>query len=151
MVMKRKFIYFLPLLLVVIYMVSCSKETVQKTIPLVVPTGTFDGSFKLVHTTVSTGKNDTVGANLTMVTDAQGNFTITGDTSAVHAGSFGKFSLGVGSDLVFTDNTFPKAGIPTKSHLNGDYRYLYDGNTLGLDKNVGDSLSYQYFFVRSSN
>jgi len=146
--MKHSFTYIV--LLVTICVAGCSKKTPVENIPLVTPTGTFGGFFRLVHTTVATGKNDTVKANLTLVLDAQGNFTVTGDTSSVHAGSFGKFSLGYSDDLSFTDKT-NLAAIPKKSHLNGDYKYKLEGAVLGLDKNVGDSLSYQYYFTKASN
>jgi hypothetical protein len=148
--MKRYFIYLLPLLMACVA-AGCSTDKVAKTTPIPTPTGTFGGFFQLVHTKVSTGANDSVRTNLTLVLDAQGNFTVTGDTSTLHAGSTGKFSLGVGDDLFFTDKTYPTAGVPAKVHLNGDYRYQYNGSVLGLDKNVGDSLSYQYYFTKASN
>lgn len=146
--MKHVFIY--PLLIGLFYLTSCSKDTPVQTIPVVTPTGTYGGHFQLVHTTIKTGVNDTIGCNLTMVLDAQGNFTITGDTSTVHAGSLGKFSLGYHDDLIFEDKTNLNA-TPKKVHLNGDYRYAQQGAVFGLDKNVGDSLSYQYYFTKSSN
>lgn len=146
--MKRNFIYLLPLLL--ISLASCSKKTPVENIQLVTPTGTFGGYIRLVHTTVATGKNDTLTANLSLVLDGQGHFTVTGDTSKLHAGSFGTFSLGYSDDLTFADKTNLNA-VPKKIHLNGDYRYSYDGSVLGLDKNVGDSLSSQYYFTKSSN
>jgi hypothetical protein len=146
--MKHSFTYIL--LLVTICLASCSKSTPVQTNPVPTPSGTFGGFFQLVHTTVKTGLNDTVSCNLTLLLDGQGNFTVTGDTSTYHAGSKGKFSLGIGDDLVFTDNTSNKL-FPKKAHLNGDYKYEYNGSVLGLDKNVGDSLSYQYYFTKSSN
>lgn len=147
--MKRVFIY--PLLIGLVYLTGCSKSTPVQTIPIPTPTGTFGGRFQLVHTTVKTGVNDTVGCNLTLVLSSNGDFTITGDTSTYHAGSKGKYILGIGNDLVFTDSTAPGPANSKKSHLNGDLRYQYNGSILGLDKNVGDSLSYQYYFTKSSN
>ena len=146
--MKRSSIYLLPLLL--ISLASCSKKTPVENIPLVTPTGTFGGYIQLVHTTVATGKNDTSTANLTLVLDNQGNYAVTGDTSTLHAGSLGKFSLGYNDDLLFTDKTNLNAGNK-KVHLNGDYRYQYNGSVLQMDKNVGDSLSSQYYFTKASN
>jgi hypothetical protein len=147
--MKRNLTYSIVLLLMICIAAACTKKTDVVNYQLTVPTGSFTGKFIRLHLTHATNKVDTINANsLLLNLDASGNFTVTGDTS-VHAGSFGKYGLGVGSDLVFTDKTFPTTGTPAKQHLNGDYLYTYNSGILEMLRNVSDSLSYQYIFTKN--
>ena len=146
--MKRPLIYFVPLLMVCL--AGCLSKPAA-VIPTPHPKGSFSGKFWRFHFTKATSKIDTLIANITLVLDSAGNYSVGGDTTSVHAGSFGKWGLGVGDDLVFTDKTLPATGTPTKQHLDGDYLYSYDGSTLQLLKGIGDTLSYQYSFSKTSN
>jgi hypothetical protein len=144
--MKHKLLYLFPLLIACT--AGCSKKPAVVDYQLTVPTGNFTGLFTRYHLTVATGKIDTLYANILLNLDASGNFAVTGDTS-IHAGSFGKYSLGTGDDLLFTDKTLPATGTPVKPHLSGDYLFTYGSGILNLQKDVGDSLSYQYSFTKN--
>jgi hypothetical protein len=147
--MKRNFIYLLPLLM--IFFAGClSKPAAVVIPPVTVPVGSFTGVFKYYHITTKTGVTDSLTADITVTFDAQGNFTVGGDTTTVHAGSFGKCILGSADDLIFTDKTLPATGTPAKKHLDGDYLDSYNGTTLQMLKGVGDSLSYRYVFNKSN-
>jgi hypothetical protein len=146
--MKRNLTYSIVLLLVCLT-VACSKKPDVVNYQLTVPVGAFTGKFARFHLTHATGKVDTIYANsLLLNLDVSGNFAVTGDTS-IHAGSFGKYGLGVGDDLIFTDKTLPPTGTPAKLHLNGDYQYTYNSGILEMVRNVSDSLSYQYVFIHN--
>lgn len=146
--MKRTLIYLLPLLMA--FATGCLSKPDKVVIPPSrVPEGTFTGKFRRLHLTVKTHLIDTLNANLTITFDASGNYAVSGDTS-IHAGCKGLCILGVGDDLVFTDKN-PSTTTQAKQHLNGDYLYTYDGSNLQLLRGVGDTLSYQYNFNKSSN
>jgi len=144
--MKYKLIYLFPLLIA--FTAGCSKKAAVVNYQLPVPVGNFTGQFTRYHLTVATGKIDTLYANILLNLDASGSFAVTGDTT-VHAGSFGKYSLGVNDDLSFTDKTLPVTGTPAKPHLNGNYMFTYNSGILLMQKDVGDSLSYQYNFTKN--
>jgi hypothetical protein len=143
--MKRNLIYLLPLF--ILCMASCLSKP-DKVAPTPALSGTFSGQFQRVHTSVSKGENDTLIANISL-TLTNGVFSVAGDTSTVHAGSKGTYTLGVGDDYIFTDTTLPATGTPAKTHLSGDYKFQYNGTILGLDKNVGDTISYQYYLTKN--
>jgi hypothetical protein len=97
----------------------------------------------LYHYHVNTRTFDTLYATINLTLNAaSGTFAVTGDTSVNHAGSFGSYSFGYGSDIIFTDKTITSPS--TKQHLNGDYTYNYNGNVLNMLKIVGDTLAYHY-------
>jgi hypothetical protein len=143
---KFHLLYLLPLLMAA----GCGKEKVVATPQIELPAGIFNGPFAKIHRNLTSGKSDTVVATIKLTTDASGNFAVTGDTSAVHAGSKGKFTLGYGQDLVFTDKTFSSTGTSTKAHLNGDYIFSFDGSSFQLVRGVGDTISYQYVLTKST-
>jgi hypothetical protein len=128
-------------------MASCLSKVKTAVNPIILPKGTFVGQFAKLHRNITTGKSDTAYANLTLKMDSLGNYAISGDTATVHAGSFGKFGLGVGNDMLFTDKTLPPTGTPAKTHLNGDYLYQYSNGVLEFVKGEGDTISYQYYFT----
>jgi len=145
--MKRTLLYLTPLL--VAYLAGCTKKTPVTNYQSPSFAGTYSAAFVRLHTNQTTGKSDTVTANLTLTMDAAGNFTVTGDTTQ-HAGSYGTYSLGYTDDLIFTDKTLPATGTPTKSHLSGDYLYTNATNALGLKKVVGDSILYTYYLTKTN-
>lgn len=117
-----------------------------KTTPAPLPTGNFTGQFIKIHLTPSTGKFDTVKANLNLTLNAATGFTVTGDTSTVHAGSYGAYAVS-GSVIEFVDKTATTANLAknNKIHLNGDLQYAYDGTNLQMFSS-NDTLGYNYIF-----
>jgi hypothetical protein len=112
-------------------------------------TGTFTGQFRLLHRHTNTVSFDTTKCNITVTINSSGNtYTVTGDTTTVHAGSHGTYA--VSSPFInFVDATYPKAGVPTKTHLNGVYQYYYDGTTFQMLAYSIDTLSLQYDLKRA--
>jgi hypothetical protein len=145
--MKHKLLYLLPLLIACI--TACKKTTVVKTPPLSVPVGNFTGLYTRLHLTVKTGVVDTSYAQILLSIDSLGNYAVTGDTSTLQAGSYGKCTLGYADNLSFIDKTLPAKGTPVKDHLSGDYFYTYSFGILLMQKTVGDSLFYQYNFTKN--
>jgi len=80
-------------------------------------------------------------------------FKVTGDTSTVHAGSYGDYGVNsIYNTVTFIDKTYPKTGIPTKAHLDGTYQYYYDGTVLQLLGNSAlDTVSFQYNLTKTGN
>src|ERR1700761_2160859 len=120
MYMKNK-LYLLPALL--LFAASCSKSPAAINYQLTLPKGNYTGTFYRFHQNQTTLKADTTSASI-MLTLNGTNFTVTGDTSKLHAGSFGTYALGTGSFLTFKDKTEPTSGTPAKVHLNGNYNYV---------------------------
>jgi hypothetical protein len=145
--MKYKLLYLLPLLIAC--MTACKKTPVVKTPPLAVPVGNFTGQYTRLHLTVATGVIDTSYAQILLSIDSMGNYAVTGDTSTLQAGSYGKCTLGYADDLLFTDKTLPAKGTPVKDHLSGTYQYTYGFGILTLQKAVSDSLLYEYNFTKN--
>ncbi|MBS1525562.1 MAG: hypothetical protein JST19_07930 [Bacteroidetes bacterium] len=138
--MKHKILYFLPLLLC---LGGCFKNNAAVP-PLVVPSGTFTGEFRLLHRSSVNVPFDTTKAEivLTLNTPAY-TYAVTGDTSTVHAGSKGVWGMN-NSYINFADNTYPKSGTPTKTHLNGLYLYYYNGSVFQMIATSADTLALQY-------
>ncbi len=138
--MKHKLLYILPF---VIALGSCVKKSTPT--PVLTPTGTFTGTFTRLHQNPKTSKIDTLKANLQLALTSNNNFVITGDTSTVHAGSYGTYGFSsIYSNLIqFIDKTAPTTGISVKSHLNGVYQYYYDGSVFQLSAS-NDTLAYLY-------
>jgi hypothetical protein len=143
--MKHKILYALPILIALL--ASCvGKPKVQ---PALIPSGTFTGQFRLLQRSSDTQPFDTTAANIVITFQTPANtYTVTGDTSTAHAGSYGNFAVN-GSYIIFNDKTFPKNGIATKTHLNGLYQFQYDGNILQMKANALDTLSLQYDLKKS--
>jgi len=149
--MKFRLIYFL--LVVASVGIGCTKLTQTTPPPPVVPSGTFSGTFRYLHRHTNQVPFDTLKANITIKLLTNVNpftYTVTGDTATVHAGSFGSFSL-TSPYMVFTDNTFPTSGTPTKQHLNGAYLYYYDGTVFQMLAYNADTLGVQYDLKKTSN
>jgi len=148
--MKRTIFYLS--ILVGAFLSSCS--TKNNVLPLApAPSGTFTGQFTLYHinTVTNTARGDSTMLNLSLETAT--GFKITGDTTTLHAGSYGSYVGNSGtSQLVFEDKTLPPTGTPAKVHLNGLYDYRYNGTTLEL-RTYGplDTLEYYYKFTRTGN
>lgn len=113
------------------------------------PSGTFTGQFRYLHRHASNVPFDTVKANLTIKFGTPANtYAVTGDTSTVHAGSKGTFSVG-SPYMVFADSTFSTTATTTKTHLAGAYIYYYDGTVFQLLAYSADTLSLQYDLRRA--
>ncbi len=112
------------------------------------PTGTFTGQFRRVHKNSSTNKLDTLKANLTLSLSTTTGYAVTGDTTSLHAGSSGAWSVN-DTYITFIDNTLQKTGVPVKIHLNGSYTYGYDGKSLQMLTTFADTLAFQYDLVKN--
>lgn len=133
----------------IVFVSSCVSNKASSPAP--VPEGSFSGIFRAVHTSRLTAKRDTISANLLLAISLAKGFQVTGDTSTVHAGSYGDFSTNVSSGagyIQFVDLTYSSAHPGTKRHLNGVYKYQYDGTTFQLLYNSADTLSLQYNFKK---
>lgn len=120
---------------------GCSKDNSTPP-PVVVPVGTFSGTFTSLHLKSATSKIDTVTADITLTTTSNGLFKISGDTSVVHAGSHGYFNLNP-VYIQFTDSTATAVAHPPKIHLNGVYQYAYTGSAFQIAAG-NDTISYFY-------
>jgi len=140
----KNYLYSL-ILLIAICGSGCLGKPKNDVIPQTVPSGTFKGEFRLLHRKAGAAKFDTTKANitLTMTTTPSYIYSLTGDTATVHAGSHGSFLIN-SQYMIFTDETFPKTGTPTKTHLNGGYLYYYDGSVFQMLAYSVDTLSLQY-------
>jgi hypothetical protein len=80
-------------------------------------------------------------------------FKVTGDTTTIHAGSYGNYVVTTGtSQIQFEDKTWPLTGTPAKIHLDGIYSYTYDGATLQMAAyDPADTLEYYYKFTKTGN
>lgn len=140
--MKRRFTYFVPALFsIALLAMGCFNKNDN---PIPVPVGNFTGQFRLLHRASGSSKVDTTKATLQLSLASDGTFKVSGDTTVVHAGSKGKYFLNSGY-IGFQDDTYPPAGHPAKSHLNGYYNYYYDGTSvLQMVANSSDTLAVQY-------
>jgi hypothetical protein len=148
--MKRILLYLLSLMLA--FISGCGPKS-EAPIPVGGPEGTFAGQFQLLHLHSKTGVIDTLTANIILQMEQSTGFKVTGDTSTVHAGSYGSFIVSVPySNVDFIDKTYPTTGTPAKIHLNGVYSYNYDGTNLQLVAySAFDTLSYYYNLKRTGN
>jgi hypothetical protein len=115
--------------------------------------GTFTGEFTLYHINpvTNTARADSTMLNLSVETAT--GFKVTGDTTTLHAGSYGSYVGDSGtSQIAFDDKTLPPTGTPAKVHLNGLYNYKYNATTLELlTYGPQDTLEYFYKFTRTGN
>ncbi len=145
--MKSKLPLFL--LLVIVFASGCLGE--KATTPIPVPSGYFSGQFRKIHKSATTGKIDTLSCNLLLYLNTATGFSVGGDTSTVHAGSYGGYAI-TSSYIQFNDVTYSKTSTSTKTHLEGIYEYYYDGSTFQmLGTPVSDTLAYQYDLKKSTN
>lgn len=144
--MNKKLLFLLPAL--ALLTVGCFKTPVASPTQGGLPSGTFAGKFRLLHRHTNQVKFDTAMCDITVTLNAVGaTYTVTGDTSTVHAGSKGTY--GISSPYIsFTDTTWPKSGTPTKTHLYGLYQYYYDGTVFQMLAYSVDTLSLQYDLKR---
>jgi hypothetical protein len=145
--MKTRLIYLLPLLLAAL-ITGCNKNNDSNTTPVVLPVGNYSGQFLRIRRNPSTNVLDTAIANLNLSLSQSTGYAVTGDTSTLHAGSYGAY--GVNSYYIqFVDKTFSSSAPFTKYHLEGIYSYTFDGTKLNIGVAYGDSLSLQYNFVKN--
>lgn len=139
--MKHKLLYLL--LLLMILGAGCGKTS--NTAPsLYAPDGSYSGQFRLLHRHTNKDHFDTLKANITLtLKNSDGTYSVTGDTTTLHAGSFGTYGIN-NLAVNFTDKTYPSTGTPTKVHLNGLYQLYYDGSIFQMLSYSADTLSYQY-------
>jgi hypothetical protein len=141
--MKHKLLYLIAA--AALLMVGCFKSPSSIANPTTnVVSGTFTGQFRLLHRSNDKVPFDTTKCNITLTLNSStGAYTVTGDTTTVHAGSYGNY--GVSAPYIqFVDATYPKSGTPTKTHLNGIYQYYYDGTVFQMLAYSIDTLSLQY-------
>jgi hypothetical protein len=147
--MKLK-IYLPLLLLLVLIAGACVKSNVGPTTPLVIPSGTFTGKFSYFHRKTDNIPYDTLTSNIILtMTGTAGTYAVTGDTTTLHAGSFGSFQIN-SNYLSFADKTFPLTGIPKKIHLSGVYLYQFDGTNLVMVSGSSDTLGYTYQLTKTN-
>ncbi len=149
--MKNKFIYllFLPLTLIV----GCSKnyynpdtDPNNKGYPL----GTFKGSFVTIHKRYKPTKYDTTTTALNLTLSTNTGYAVSGDTTTLHAGSYGSFSEDF-VNMAFYDITYPLLYKPKKAHLSGFYTYTYDGMNLKMVNGIQtDTLTTYYTFKKTN-
>ncbi|WP_428330604.1 hypothetical protein [Mucilaginibacter sp.] len=148
--MKLKFTYLM--LLVIVFATACTKSKTAADLNPTSPSGTYAGQFRLIHIHKDNTK-DTLKANILLTMSLTTGFKVTGDTATVHAGSYGSYIIGLsGSNTItFVDKTYPTTGTPTKTHLNGQYNYYYDGTVLQMQAfGPLDTLALQYDLKRSN-
>ena len=146
--MKHQLIFLLPLL--VLFMAGCMKSTPDIP-PQPLPSGTFTGTFKMLHRHTDKVPYDSVKTNLTLTLQPAVNaFAVTGDTSTVHAGSFGSFSF-LSQYIEFSDKTYSATSTSSKMHLNGTYFFNYDGTNLVIEATSSDTLTVGYFLKKTGN
>ena len=148
--MKRILLYSLPVLLS--FVIGCSPSHSNPT-PANIPEGTFAGQFISLHLHEKTGVIDTAKANIQLQMEESTGFKVTGDTSTLHAGSFGTYIFNSYNTAIdFMDKTSPVTGTPTKIHLNGIYAFFFDGTTLQMQTaSAFDTLSYIYILKKTGN
>jgi hypothetical protein len=144
--MNKNLLCLVPFLMVLV--TGCLKSTTavqqQGT-----PSGKFTGQFRYLHRHSNAVPFDTVKTNLTIRFGSPANtYAVTGDTSTIHAGSKGGFSVG-SPYMVFIDSTFSTSASVAKKHLAGAYLYYYDGTVLQLLAYSADTLSLQYDLKRT--
>lgn len=96
---------------------------------------------------------DTLKANIILSMQPTVGFKVTGDTSTVHAGSYGVCIVNSSYGVIdFIDNTYPATSTPTKTHLNGVYQYAFDGTTFQLAAHGAlDTTAFLYNLKRTGN
>jgi len=115
--------------------------------------GTYSGQFKLYHVDGANTITRIDSTNLILTMETATGFKVTGDTTKLHAGSYGSYEVNsTTSQIFFADKTFPLTGTPAKIHLSGPYNYEYNGTTLAmLAYGPQDTLQYYYQFTRTGN
>jgi len=151
--MKFRILFLSPFLSVFLFLLSSCGGTQTSSNPTPnVPSGTFSGTFTLYYLHDKTGVIDTSTTTLTLSMQKTG-FAVTGDTSKVHAGSYGAYIVNSNyTGIDFVDKTFPASGTPAKVHLNGVYQYTFNGTIFQLNAaSAYDTLTYSYNLTRTGN
>ncbi|MDB4921385.1 hypothetical protein [Mucilaginibacter sp.] len=148
--MKLKLLYVLPLLAI---LTGGCLGGGNKTAPTPIPDGTYSGQFRLLHIHTDRITIDTVKTNIVVYMSPSSTYTVTGDTSTVHAGSKGSFRADpVNNVITFTDNTYSSTAPVTKTHLTGTYAYAYDGVNFKMEAyGAQDTLRLQYDLKKTGN
>jgi hypothetical protein len=119
--------------------------------PPPLPSGTFTGTFKMLHRHTDKVPYDSLSTNLTLTLQSATNtFAVTGDTTAVHAGSFGTFAI-YSQFIAFADKTYSATVVSPKMHLDGTYIYNFDGINLTVEATSSDTLAVGYFLKKTGN
>lgn len=142
--MKKNLFGLLMLTLVVV--TGCVKE---EEAPLIIPEGKFAGSFRRLHVNKTTNKIDTLTANVVITFSATTGYAVLSDTSVVHAGSKGGYTIDP-YYINFGDSTIPAGPVPTtgKVHLAGLYQYYYKDNIFKFAR-TNDTLDLYYDLQRA--
>ena len=143
-----KIFYLLPIAAIILFASACTKINDNQP-AVVLPTGTFSGQFLKIHLNPVTSKYDTSIAALQLTLSQSTGFTVTGDTTTLHAGSYGSYAANA-YYIQFVDQTYNAAKPGSKYHLQGVYNYLYNGTQLVMYVNYSDTLSLQYNFAKSN-
>ena len=133
----KRLIYLLPLLILA---AGCFNNPQSEALPD--PSGTFTGTYRHISKHVN-NKLDTTTANISVVIEPGIGYHVLGDTTKLHAGSKGHYGI-VNSGIMFVDSTYPKTGVPTKDHLNGEYVFVYNGSIFQMARTAGDTVAFQY-------
>ena len=145
--MKHSILYLVLSLLII--STGCMK-TASTPAPPPIPSGTFTGQFKLYHRHTDKVPYDSLKANITVTFKTPDyTFAVTGDTTTLHAGSYGTYGVSV-PYMIFNDKTYNPNSY-TKTHLSGAYLYNYDGTTLILQATSADTLILGYVLKKTSN
>lgn len=152
--MKFKFTYLLLALIAVAFISGCLGGGAKNNPTPVIPDGSYTGEFRILHVhaanNIDTNKTNIV-VNIAPVSSS--TYTVTGDTSTLHAGSKGTYTFYPGySTVVFVDKTYSSTAPVTKSHLTGSYTYYFDGTKFQMTAHSAlDTLVLQYDLVKSGN
>ena len=141
--MKHHLLYFIVLILSAS---ACSVGNSTNPIPVATSfsNGVYSGKFTSLHLHEKTGITDTTVINLQLTFSNSNGFQVTGDT-LLHAGSYGTYTIGANSYVLFVDKTAPAGSTVSKIHLNGIYLYDYSGSTISLGiSSAFDTLKYFY-------
>ena len=143
----KRLIYVLPLLLALAS--GCLKDdgNYSYNLPAPAPSGTFSGEFRRVSSNAD-HSIVTIKTNIKVIIGPAANYSVQGDTTIIHAGSKGSYTIN-GDRIKFEDSTLSKTGTPTKTHLDGEYLFVYNGSIFQMKKNVGDTLNLQYDLKRT--
>jgi hypothetical protein len=147
--MKNKLIYLF--LLLPVFINGCIKtyhdpgtNPVNNNYPL----GTFAGKFTRIHKNPITLKSDTVTAILKLTLSTNTGFSVSGDTTMYHAGSYGSFSEDF-VNMEFSDITAAVNYKTKKTHLSGYYTYKYNGSYLEIvNGGKSDTLTCTYHLTK---
>ncbi len=147
---KHTLIYLLPALLLCLDgCVKTQRDPEKYLADKGYPLGTFEGNcIKLRRKTVDF-KFDTVKVKLKLILSTNIGYSLSGDTTSWHAGSYGSFSEDF-ANMVFDDVTHPSSSTSKKTHLSGFYTYDYDGTTLIITPGgaQSDTLRFTYNLKR---